>query len=259
MAGGAHTHRDTLAFVLSIIGAIAWSMLPVGGLLYGPGEDPAGGLLTIALVGALLGAWTAASVWREVHPSIAAMAGGLCMAALVGANDLVHRARISVDVFEVVTIALVALAAFGGAVVGRRAEIPRVALTASWITIGASAIGGAGLVVLEANHALPGHPAMVLVAFLIPFAGALLAAWFCHVRPGALAGRLFLLSTSAAGFLVLTTPDFDGEDTGNLMASATAFGLILAAFGALAAWIGHTIRQRQQIAPPLPSAHVVDR
>jgi len=273
MKAGAHTHRDTLGFVLAIVGAMGWSVFPVGGLIFGHGnEDSTVGLLAIAIVGALIGAWSGASVWRHVSPVTAAVAGGIAMAALVGVSDLMKHQRhhhyyeerhiafdaISVDTIDIGMIAVVALAAYGGAVLGRRNTIPRVALTAAWIMAGFIAIVGAAIAILEISGVHTDDWAWPVI-FLTPLVGGLVAAAFCHVRPGAIAGRLFGLSVSAFVLLIVLTPSLASRESGDLFAASTAVGLFLAMYGALAALVGHAIRQRLRYEPPLPPAQIVER
>jgi hypothetical protein len=257
MTASARTHRDTLAFVLTIVGATAWAAFPLGTVLQQYTDDPAAGLLTVATAGAFLGAWSAATVWRRVALATAAVAGALCGVLVVGALDLNACRRISISARDALMIGGVAAAAAGGASLGRMFRTPRTSLVAAWITISSLALIGLGVAIARSLGYEPDDEGNGLLVLVGGLPGAIIAMILCNgYARRSTAWHLVILSVAGFMIVAFAGPDHEQQRDGAL--AGGLIGVLLAAHAAIAHWLVHAVSDRW-IRPTVPTAKVVDR
>jgi len=247
-----HTHRDTLAFMLTILGASVWAMVPAVAALEGEGLGPNVGISVVFAVGGLLGAWSGTTVWRHVSWTVPAIAAGIIAAGIM---ELRHHAQTGSFGIETSAVAAVAAAAAGGAVgamLGRSARSVRRTLVAAWITFSGPGLVGVGAGVSLVLGYVPTDSAVWLVyASFLP--GAILAAVFCrNVHPGAFFSVLFLLLLSF--FLIAASKG--GAGAGGAFVGALLFSAVVAAISAIPIRIAY---RPEAAAADLPTATLVDR
>jgi hypothetical protein len=251
------THRDTLAFVLTIVGATAWSIFPVGSILQAHTVERVAALLTITTVGAFLGGWSAGTVWNRVPLATAAVAGALCAAVVVGVLDLQCPVETSVGLREIAMMAGVTAAAAGGASLGRRMTTPRTSLVAAWITISSIALFGVVIGVVDAL----GYEVTDDVGGVIVLVGGLPGAIAAMILTGGYerrptAWRLVILAVSAFLIVAFGGPDTEARRDGAI--GGALIGVVLAAQVAIAHWLVYAVSDRW-IRPEVPAAKVVER
>jgi hypothetical protein len=255
-----HTHRDTFAFVLAILGASLWALFPLGNLLYkhaGAGREVLP--LLVAMAGACVGAWTAGTVWRRVTLATPAVAGALFAAIVVGVFDLQRCGTVSLSAVEALLVAGVALAALAGAAVGRRMREPRVSLVAAWITLGSLGISMLAVTTIDGLGYDVGENAGALLLLFGGLPGALAAMVLCEdVHRRSTAMWLILLAATAFAGTVIVRGSSEPELGDALLAGALAGG-ILAANVIVAHWVVYSLLWRRRSDKDVPPAQVVQR
>ena len=253
MTAGEHTHRDTFAFVLTILGATLWATLPAATFIRGHGTSL--GLPLVFGAGALLGAWAGAAVWREVSWATPAVAGAMVAAVVTGTRGLAISGSVDVGSFELTCVASALIGGAAGALLGRRSRRPRPALVAAWIAIGAPAIA-AIVLSLASSRGYDIGRGTVLWSILLAFVpGAVTAALLCRdAQADAFAAWLFGLLYVA--FLLVVIGQDDEKDTVQKGIALSVFCFFIAGISAVPVrWMQRRRRER----PDLPSATVVDR
>jgi hypothetical protein len=247
-----HTNRDTFAFMLTILGASSWAMVPTAVVLQGEGVGPNVGLPVVFAVGAFLGAWSGTTVWRHVTWVLPAIAAALVAAAAMG---LRHRAVEGSFGIEIAGIAAIVGAAAGGAIgarLGWRARTARRVLVAAWIAFsGPALLGiGIGLSVLLGYEPTESVVWLIFAAFL---PGAILAARLCrNVHPGSFFTVHFGLLLS---FLLIAAIEGDASPEAAFV-GGFFFSAVVAGISTIP--IGIAYRPEAEAAE-LPTATIVER
>lgn len=255
---GERTHRDTLALLLTMVGATCWAVVPVmvgWATLYGNGDDNALATLVGPLaLGGLSGALAAATVWRAVSLFTVGVAGALCGGLAMGAFRFSADGVPAFHAIDLAIAALVAIAAIGGAVLGRRSKRAAPGLVAALITSSAYGIAG-GAVAMLAALGVNAAPFMILVVFFAPVPFIVLAVYLCpDALPGSMALWVFVLAV--ASFAMIGVPSGGvGETVGGLLAGTLLAGMAAGGTAFVASVARHFLPGRR--APdPVPLARV---
>ncbi|MBZ0238637.1 MAG: hypothetical protein K8M05_40375, partial [Deltaproteobacteria bacterium] len=137
MSERAHTHRDTLALVLVMGGMTSWAVFPAIALLRDSAADDRSVLAAALVVGCLLGAWVATSVFRAVATATVVVAGALTAAVVFGVvGYIATRQMIDLGALEASAVLLSAVAAAAGAQLRHVGE-PRRGLATAAIVLAA--------------------------------------------------------------------------------------------------------------------------
>ncbi|MBE7451994.1 MAG: hypothetical protein HS111_24840 [Kofleriaceae bacterium] len=263
MDGVARTHRDTIAFVLAILGAATWSVFPTIALLHDRLPDRALGtdliLATALVVGAALGAASAATLWRQVALATAGVAGALTAALAVGVMGQIDRGASTAPLAALLTVLVTALAAVGGAVIGRRTRRPWPGLVAAWIVLAASGMAWAGLGLAAVRGASIGAGLITTALLVASLLGAVAAGLLDRrARPSSMAAWLLGLEVSTFAIVALNEDSSAAGVVGVFIG-----GLLLSLLFVGAAALGLAAVRRHQPPPTVeatvPTAEVVER
>ncbi len=192
------THRATLALLLAMVGATCWSIMPAMGALAMLGHPDAANalLLTPLALGGFFGALAVATVWRAVSLVTVGVAGGLCGGLAMGALQFSRAGEPTFHPIELTIAALVAGAALGGALLGRRRKRAMPGLVGALITSSAYGVTAGALGMCDALGSDVHAFGLVIVLFApVPF--IVLAVYLCRdAEPGPMALWVAILTVS---------------------------------------------------------------
>ncbi len=255
MSDAPRTHRDTLAFVLTMAGATCWAVFPVAGIMSEHGVGSGFMRLCLSLVaGGFLGALAAATVVRSIALLTAGVAGALCAGLAIGAIRFVRVGALPLEVTDLAVTISVAIAAVGGAALGRRSRRAWPGLVVALITLSTVAICGAGLAILESlGHEHVGLT--VLAMFVAPIPAIVLGmVAFREARPGAVAGSVFVVLASMN--LIMAVVNGGEGSTFGMILGGMFFSALAAGGTAIVASLTDNFRPKPSIAPTVPVARV---
>ncbi len=261
MEEGPRTHRDTLAFALTIAGATLWTLVPCLVLMRDRAHGRELAQLATMITGATLGAWIAASVWRRVDLATAGVAGAIPIALMIGTFSYYRTGAISIELRHLGLMTAGAASAVAGAWLGRKATRARRPLAAAFVMQGTAVLGALPLLVLHAaGHDIP----RTFVALLLLAIGASVGAILCgEVQPRAVAGRTFLIVFSMYAVMALDPHSHIGA--GKLVGGGLIAGGFLAGIASIFTSLVAVRRERRAAAaattrrPDLPPAKIVER
>ncbi len=264
MAGAPRTHRDTIAFALTILGAATWSVFPAIALLHerlpARALTPDLILATALVVGAALGAASAATLWRQVVLATAGVAGALAAALALGVMGLIDHGGSTAPLAALLaTVGVTALAAVGGAVIGRRTKRPWPGLVAAWIVLAASGMAWAGLGLAAVRGASLGAGLITTVLLGASLLGAVAAGLLDRrARTRSMAAWLLGLEVSTFATVALNEDSSAAGVVGVFIG-----GVLLSLLFVGAAALGLAAVRRHQPPPTVeatvPTAEVVER
>jgi len=221
---GSRTHRDTLAFVLTILGATLWSAWPASMVIAERRLGPEVGIPLLFGAGACVGAWAGVTVWRHVATWLPPLVAGAVASAVVVIQRQSTDGTMALDLYRLIGVAGAVAGGAAGVALGRRARSPRRTIAAVWITLGGPALLMLAIAGAAALGADVDRGWLVLIVLVAPVPAAATAAWLCGaVRPrdftlglwgllsvGVLMGRpeedavvAFVIVTIVCGFIAL--------------------------------------------------------
>lgn len=254
MPGSARPHRDTLAFVLAIIGATLWAAFPASALLRDNGVGSDVGFPLVMGAGALLGSWAGTSLWRHVAWPTPAVAAALVAAVVLGVRQEARGAS-PLGTIVLSSVVSAGIGAVVGARLGWRTRLPQRALLTACIAISGPAILMLSIAVASIlGYDAGGSNALVWLVMLSIIPAAAIATWLGGaVMPERFAGWLFAMLTFAFGVSLHDHAEYgplQGALRGALLAGILTF---LATLPVLRRF------HRPEAREDLPSARVIDR
>ncbi|MBZ0238638.1 MAG: hypothetical protein K8M05_40380 [Deltaproteobacteria bacterium] len=252
MLGGPHTHRDTLAFALTILGASFWALFPAAMLLRDNGVGPELGFPAVMVTGALLGSWAGASLWRHVAWPTPLVAAGLVAATFIVVRQEYRGQGIGPLHFTCVASAVAGAAL--GARIGWRTRVPQRALAMAFIALAGPAtvllaIAVVAVLGYEGNEGVLGWSVLLSI---IP-AASIAARLGGPTPPERFALCLFGMLSLAVAAALHRQPEYG-------LAKGILMGLFFAGIQTLVATI--PVRRhflRRPVRDELPPAQVVER
>lgn len=262
MTARAHTHRDTLAFVLVMAGMTAWAMFPAIAFSRDSAHTEQTVVGLALCVGCFLGAGIAASTFRDVMAPTAAVAGALTAALSLGVVAYANRRVVmKIDEMTVSIVFLTTLASVAGMYLGRVAS-PRPGLAAAAVVL--ASLGGGLIVLILANLSESQVGEALAILVLSPIIGTVVATLLCDgmpLRPRSIAWWLFVLTMAMILILAITdsASAHDREDHfGPILLGGAVIGSLLAGGAALVTFVTQKVRPPKDVVV-VPQAQVVDR
>lgn len=259
MSGVERTHRDTLALLLTMVGATCWAVVPVGTvmqMLNWTAHSAAALMMAPLALGGLLGAAAAATVWPALSLRTFGVAGALCGGLAMGAFRFTMSGMPTFRAIDVALAGVVAVAAVGGALLGRRRKRAAPGLVAALITTSAYGVA-AGAIGMLAALGVEAPALTVVIVLFSPVPFIVLAVYLCReAQPGPMAMWVFMLTLASMAILSIGN---GSSRPGEIVAAIVVGGIFagIAAGGtAFVASAAHHLLPAPRAADPVPPARV---
>lgn len=249
--GASRTHRDTLAFVLTILGATLWSMWPASMVMAERRLGPEVGIPLLFGAGACVGAWTGVTVWRHVATWLPPLVAGVVASAVVMIQRQSVDGTTDLDLFRIAGVVCAVAGSAVGVALGRRARVPRRALAAVWITLGGPALLLLGIAGAAALGADVDSGWLKLIVFFSPVPAAAAATWLC----GAVRPRDFTLGLWG----LLSVGVLMGRPEGDALVAFVLVPIFCGFIALVASVPVRLVHDRRPAREDLPSAQVIER